>query len=122
MGGVDVPKQMDSPMVCKGFVLSGIYPVNQNIILSKWCGWSRCTEADGLAVISRLPLLATMVQLRERVTDNEIEECMAGLLTFNSSTRKKDTCAIDHGLCLWTNNKVVVDAYKAKRVRDNELY
>jgi hypothetical protein len=110
------------PMVCKGFELSGIYPVNQNIILSKWCGWSRCTEADGLAVIGRLPLLGTMVQLRGRVTDDEIEGCMAGLLTFNSSTRKKDTCAINHGRCLWTNNKVVVDAYKAKRERDDEIY
>ena len=35
---------------------------------------------------------------------------------------QKDTCAINHGRCLWTNNNVVVDAYKARRVRDNELY
>ena len=90
------------PMVCKGFELSGIYPVNQNTILSKWCGWRKCTKEEG--VIDRLPLLATMVKSRGRVTDTEIEECMDGLLTFNSSTRKKDTCALNHGRCLWTNN------------------
>ena len=110
------------PMVCKGFQLSGIYPVNQNTILSKWCGWRKCTKEKGVAVIDRLPLLATMVKLRGRVTDTEIEECMDGLLTFNSSTRKKDTCALNHGRCLWTNNKAVIDAYKAKCDTENELY
>lgn len=110
------------PMVCKGFELSGIFPVNQNTILSKWCGWGKCTQAEGVAVIDRLSSLATIVQIRGRVTDTEIEDCMDGLLTFNSSTRKKDDCALNHGRCLWSNNKAVIDAYKAKCDAKNELY
>jgi hypothetical protein len=102
------------PMVKEGFRISGIFPIDNDAILSGWSGWSLCSKETADEVIELLPNLTAIVQVNGRVTDSEIEECMGHLLQFDENTRKADNCALNHGRCLWTNNEKVVNTYNEK--------
>ena len=102
------------PMVKEGFRISGIYPIDNDAILSGWSGWSLCNKETADEVIELIPKLTAIVKTNGRVTDNEIEECMGHLLEFDEDSRKADDCALNHGRCLWTNNEKVVETYSEK--------
>ena len=102
------------PMVKEGFRISGIYPIDNDAILSGWSGWSLCSKAIGDEVIELLPNLTAIVKVNGRVTDNEIEQCMGHLIEFDEDSRKADNCALNHGRCLWTNNEQVINTYNEK--------
>ena len=101
-------------MVKEGFRISGIYPIDNDAILSGWSGWSLCSKETADEVIELLPNLTAIVQVNGRVTDNAIEKCMGHLLQFDENTRKADNCALNHGRCLWTNNDTVINRYNEK--------
>ena len=107
-------------MVREGFRISGIYPVNVNAILSGWSGWSLLKKEKAEELISLLPILTNIARLKGRVTDGEIEECMGHLIQFDSATRKQDSCAMDHGRCLSTNNESVVTAFRNKSAAEEQ--
>ena len=101
-------------MVREGFLVSGIYPVDVYAILSGWSGWSLIEKEKAEELISLLSTLTEIAKIRGKVTDVEIEECMGHLIEFESNTRKSDSCAMNHGRCLWTNNDTVIAAYRDK--------
>jgi hypothetical protein len=103
------------PMVSKGFKISGIYPLDQVRMLSKWSGWRMCTKQTALDVVGKLPMLTNIAKQRGRVLDGEIEACLEGILTFDAATRKSDDCALNHSRCMWTNNSAVIEMFSAKR-------
>jgi hypothetical protein len=88
------------PMVSKGFKISGIYPLDQERMLSKWSGWRMCSKQTALDVLGKLPMLTTIAKQRGRVLDGEIEACLEGILTFDAATRKSDDYALNHSRCL----------------------
>jgi hypothetical protein len=59
--------------------------------------------------------MTEIVKIRGRVTDGEIEHCMGHLLQFDTTKRKADNCALNHGRCLWTNNETVIATHKEKQ-------
>ena len=103
------------PMVSKGFKISGIYPLDQVRMLSKWSGWRMCSKQTGLDVVGKLPMLTSIAKQRGRILDGEIEDCLEGILTFDAATRKSDDCALNHSRCMWTNNSAVIDKFNVKR-------
>jgi hypothetical protein len=102
------------PMVKEGFRISGIYPIDNDVILSGWSGWSLCSKETADEVIRLLPELTAIVKVNGRLTDSEIEQCMGHLLTFEEGSRKADNCALNQGRCLWTNNEKVIMTYNEK--------
>ena len=102
------------PMVREGFRLSGIYPVNVHAILSGWSGWSLIDKEKAEELVSLLPKLTSIARAKGKVTDGKIEECMGHLIQFGSESRKSDSCAMNHGRCLWTNNETVVEQHQNK--------
>ena len=106
------------PMVKEGFRVSGIYPIDNSVILSGWSGWSQCGKETADGIIELLPKLTEIVKVNGRVTDGEIEQCMGHLLEFDEDSRKADNCALNHGRCLWTNNDKVVNTYNEKQLLD----
>ena len=108
------------PMVREGFRISGIYPVDVHAILSGWSGWSLLDKEKAEKLVSLLPKLTNIAKLNGKVTDGEIEECMSHLMDFEDGTRKQDSCAMNHGRCLWTNNETVVSNYKNKTAAEEQ--
>ena len=90
------------PMIKAGYIISEIYPVDNNEILARWSGWSFLSKEEGDEIIRLLPTLTDIVKVNGRVTDGEIEECMGHVINFDAATRKADDCAMNHGRCLWT--------------------
>ena len=105
-------------MVREGILVSEIYPVDVYAILSGWSGWSLIDKEKAEELISLLSTLTEIAKIRGKVTDVEIEECMGHLIEFESNTRKSDSCAMNHGRCLWTNNDTVIAAYRDKVAAD----
>lgn len=106
------------PMVREGFVISGVYPVVKETILSQWCGWSLCTKQQAEDVLSALPTLTTIAKDKGRITDQEIEDCMGDILDFDPALRKLDSCPLNHARCVWTNNDAVIAEFQLKREDD----
>jgi hypothetical protein len=108
------------PMIQEGFKISGIYPIDNEAILSGWSGWSLCNKVKTDELISLLPTLTEIVKIRGRVTDDEIESCMGHLIDFDEGTKKLDNCPMNHGRCVWTNNGKIIETYEAKKKADME--
>lgn len=116
------------PMIKAGYIISEIYPVDNNEILAGWSGWSFLSKEKGDDIIRLLPTLTDIVKVNGRVTDGAMAECMGHVIDFDVATRKSNDCAMNHGRCLWTNNINVVYSYKARQaavmnkgiIRDNK--
>jgi hypothetical protein len=91
------------PVVSKNIQISGIYPLDQVRILSKWSGWRMCSKQTGLVVIGKLTMLTNIAKRWGRILDGEIEDCLESILTFDAATRKSDDCAFNHNPCTWMN-------------------
>ena len=100
-------------VVIDGFKKSGIWPVNNNAIMSGWSGWSQLKFTVAAEVLERIPRL-TLLAKKGRLFDLEIEREFEDLLEFDDSSRKADDCAINHGRCLWTNHPDVMMAQSLK--------
>ena len=105
--------------VVDGFKKSGIWPIDHAVIMSGWAGWSNIPEDKAKVVLSKIPALAELAK-KGRLFDSEIEAPFEGIFEFQNDSRKLDNCALNHGRCIWTNNKVVMEAYDAKQ-RENDL-
>ena len=101
-------------MVKEGYRISGIFPVDNNIIMSGWSGWTTCSKEQADDVLERLPILTEIAKMNGRITDIEIEECMEGILEFDPSTRKSDDIPLNHSRCLWANNSRVIESHRQK--------
>ena len=111
-------KACTMPMVQKGYRLSGIYPINSNTIMTGWSGWSKCSNEQASKVLAKIPELTKIAKINGRVTDQEIESCMAEFLTFDPLSRKTDDCQLNHSRCLWSNNSKAIERYQRKAYED----
>jgi hypothetical protein len=57
---------------CKGWQLAGLCPLDPEIILSKWNGWSTLDPVDAKAILDAIPELAEIIRLHGRVDDAEL--------------------------------------------------
>ena len=108
-------KSYQPSTVRDGFRKSGIWPVDISLIMSGWAGWSKVPLSTAKIVIERIPDLALLAR-KGRLYDAEIERPFADLLTFDPNQRKSDTCAINHGRCIWINNPIVMESYREKQL------
>ena len=108
-----IAKSCQPSTVRDGFSKSGIWPLDISIIMSGWAGWSQVPLSTAKIVLDRIPDLAILAR-KGRLYDAEIERPFADLLTFDPDQRKSDTCAINHGRCIWINNPIVMESYREK--------
>ena len=100
-------------VVIDGYKKSGIWPVDNNAIMSGWSGWSKLNSTVAVQVLQKIPQL-TLLAKKGRLFDLEIEREIGDLLEFDDSSRKADDCAINHGRCIWTNHPEVMMAESLK--------
>ena len=75
------------PVESKNIQISGIYPLDQVRILSKWSGWRMCSKQTGLVVIGKLTMWTNIAKRWGRILDGEIEDCLERIHTFDAATR-----------------------------------
>ena len=100
-------------VVIDGYRKSGIWPIDNNAIMSGWSGWSKLKSTVAIEVLGKIPEL-TLLAKKGRLFDSEIEREIGHLLEFDDSSRISDDCAINHGRCLWINNPEFMTAQSIK--------
>ena len=106
-------KSCGPDVVIDGYKKSGIWPIDNNAIMSGWSGWSKLKSTVAVEVLQKIPELALLAK-KGRLFDSEIERELGHLLEFDDSSRKSDDCAINHGRCLWINNPEFMSAQSLK--------
>ena len=101
-------------VVIDGYKKSGIWPIDNNAIMSGWSGWSKLKSTVAIEVLGKIPEL-TLLAKKGRLFDSEIEREIGHLLEFDDSSRISDDCAINHGRCSWINNPEFMTAQSIKR-------
>jgi hypothetical protein len=59
---------------CKGWKLAGLFPLNLELILSKWDGWTSLDPAQGKLILESIPALAEIIRTDGRLDDKVLTE------------------------------------------------
>ena len=82
-------KSCGPDVVIDGYKKSGIWPIDNNVIMS---GWSKLKSTVAVEDLQKIPELGLLAK-KGRLFDSEIERELGHLLEFDDSARKSDDCA-----------------------------